>query len=236
MPRYRNVDIPLPADMGTHDGLSYALYLPPGPPRGGVVVLHGAGSCKESHFDFARSCRARDLAAVCFDMRGHGDSGGALGAGAIDDVATIAELLPPGPRFLRGSSMGGFLALAAAGRLAARAVAAVCPAEGAGLLRGLRDGRLGFTADHPGLDELVAAVDLPAAAATLGEDLLLLHAEGDEQVPVEHSAQLHAAAPGSRFIRAPGGHHRSLQHDGELQNLTARFFADRAGGPPAHGG
>lgn len=228
MPRYRDVHIPLPADMGRRDGLAYALYEPDCPARGGVVVLHGAGSCKESHFDFARACRTERFAAVAFDLRGHGDSGGALGGGALDDIATVASVLPPGPLFLRGSSMGGFLALAAAEHVGARAVAAVCPASAEGLLRGLREGRLEFPADHPGIDELIGSVDLPAAARRLGRDLLLLHAEGDEQVPVEHSAQLHAAASGSRFIRAPGGHHRSLQHDGELQGLTVRFFADRA--------
>ena len=40
-----------------HDGLAYALFLPEGEPDVGVVVLHGAGSSKESHFDFARGCR-----------------------------------------------------------------------------------------------------------------------------------------------------------------------------------
>ena len=43
-----------------------------------------------------------------------------------------------------------------------------------------------------------------------------MHAEGDEQVPVELSRALHAAAPGSRLIAVPGGHHRSIQHDAEL--------------------
>ena len=56
--------------------------------------------------------------------------------------------------------------------------------------------------------------------------VLLLHAEGDEQVPVEHSRELAAAlhAPGSRLIVVPGGHHRSIQHDGELQAVSLRFI------------
>ncbi|MDQ3849345.1 MAG: alpha/beta hydrolase, partial [Actinomycetota bacterium] len=93
-----------PVRIGVHDGLAYALHLPDGAPRGGVVILHGAGSSKESHFDFARRCRAAGLAAISFDMRGHGESTGSLGAGALDDVAAMAGLLPAGPRFLRGSS------------------------------------------------------------------------------------------------------------------------------------
>ena len=57
--------------------------------------------------------------------------------------------------------------------------------------------------------------------------MLLLHARGDEQVPVQHSRELapHARAPGSRLIEVPGGHHRSIQHDEELQAVSLRFLA-----------
>ena len=60
----------------TRDGLAYSLWLPDGPPvRGGIVILHGAGSCKESHYDFARAALPLGLAAISFDQRGHGESG-----------------------------------------------------------------------------------------------------------------------------------------------------------------
>ena len=119
-----------PTELGTRDGLAYALFLPHDEAAGGVVVLHGAGSCKENHFDFARAVRAAGLAAVVFDQRGHGASNGALGASALDDVATAATMLPPGPVAVRGSSMGGFMALLAGARMQAAAVVAICPAIG----------------------------------------------------------------------------------------------------------
>lgn len=216
-----------PTELGRADGLSFALFLPAGDPRGGVVVLHGAGSCKENHFDFARRCRDAGLAAVTFDQRGHGQSEGPMGAGAVDDVATVAELLPPGPRGLRGSSMGGFLALAAGASMDAAAVVAICPASAAALSLGLRSGRFDFAADRAAVEAMLAASDLPGAAAALGERLLLLHAEGDEQVPVEHSRALHAQAPASRLVTVPGGHHRSVQHDPELQAVAVSFLAER---------
>jgi pimeloyl-ACP methyl ester carboxylesterase len=220
----RSVHVQPPEELGTRDGLAFALFVPDREPLGGVVVLHGAGSCKESHFDFARACRAAGMAAVAFDQRGHGASAGALGAGSAADVAAMAELLPTGPIALRGSSMGGYLALVAAGPAGAAAVVAICPASAAQLARGLRDGRFDFRADEPALDAFLAAHDATAAAAGLGERLLLLHAEGDEQVPVAHSRELHAAAPGSRLVVVPGGHHRSVQHDGELQALAVAFL------------
>jgi pimeloyl-ACP methyl ester carboxylesterase len=216
-----------PPETGRRDGLAYALFRTPAPPAGGVVVLHGAGSAKENHFDFARACQAAGLASVVFDQRGHGESGGALDDRAIEDVAAIARLLPPGPVALRGSSMGGWLSLAAAATVGAAAVVAICPAGGDLLRDGLRGGRFEFVADPPSLERLLLTIDLPAAAAALGERLLLLHAECDEQVPVDHSRALHAAAPGSRLEVAPGGHHRSVQHDEALQALAVRFLVAR---------
>jgi pimeloyl-ACP methyl ester carboxylesterase len=208
-----------------HDGLAYELAPPAGEPRGGVVVLHGAGSCKENHRDFAAACAAAGLAAVVFDQRGHGESEGALDARAIEDVATMAALLPgDGPVFLRGSSMGGFLALAAAAHAGAAGVVAICPAGRDLLLGGLREGRLEFRADRAALEPLIAAQDLEAAARALGERLLLIHAEGDDRVPCAHSRSLHAAAPGSRLIAVPGGDHHSAQHDPALQAEAVRFL------------
>ena len=215
---------PDPPELGRIDGLAYARFSPDLAATAGVVILHGAGSVKESHYDFARKLRADGLAAIAFDQRGHGESDGALGEGAIEDVATIRSLLPDGPVGLRGSSMGGWLALAAAARVRANAVVAICPATSGGLLRGLRLGTLDFRPDRPGLARLLPVDDLEVAARELGERLLLLHAEGDETVPVEHSRALHAVAPGSRLVVAPGGHHRSIQHDPEYQAFSARWL------------
>jgi uncharacterized protein len=211
------------AELGTTDGLAYALF--GADCAGGVVVLHGAGSCKENHFDFARRLQAAGLAAVVFDQRGHGESEGALGASVFDDVAAVAQLLPPGPVALRGSSMGGFVALMAGARMRADAVVAICPATGAMLARGLDEREFDFRADEDGLRALLLAADEGGAARALGARLMLQHAEGDERVPVEGSRELHAVAPGSRLVAVPGGDHRSVQHDPELQAQAVRFIA-----------
>ena len=224
-----------PDEAGTHDGLAFALYRGE-PGAGGVVILHGAGSSKESHLDFARACQAHGLGAVAFDQRGHGATGGQLDGRMVDDVATIASLLGDEAIGLRGSSMGGWLALAAAESANAQAVVAICPASGDGMIRALRarahaaerrGSGFDLDADQDAVIEAIEAHDADAAATRLGERLLLLHAEGDEVVPVERSQALHAAAPGSRLVAVPGGHHRSVQHDPELQALTLRFLGKR---------
>src|SRR3954470_17566043 len=156
-----------PAELGEVDGLAYSLWLPEGDPWGGVAILHGAGSCKESHHDFARACRAAGLSAVCFDQRGHGASAGALDGRVLDDVATAAGLLGDVPLALRGSSMGGYLAVLAAERVRARAVVAICPASADGLWRALRGGELDLPADVPGVEAFLAEHPLETAGGRL---------------------------------------------------------------------
>jgi uncharacterized protein len=232
--RMRTVTDALPAEIAAEDGIAYSLWLPDPrrPVRGGVVILHGAGSCKESHHDYARVVLAAGFAAIAFDQRGHGASPGPMDARVLDDTAAMAALL--GDRLgdqhtrlaIRGSSMGGYLALVCAQRIGASAVVAICPASAGGLRRALAAGRLQFQADVPGLDGLFESHDLTAAVDALDVPVLLLHAEGDEQVPVQHSRELaeHLNDPRSRLIALPGGHHRSIQHDAELQAVSLRFI------------
>jgi fermentation-respiration switch protein FrsA (DUF1100 family) len=129
---------------------------------------------------------------------------------------------------VRGSSMGGFCALhAAAADGMADAAVAICPAPEDFLLRGLRSGRIdGFEADREALEPWLEGMSLVAAAASLSPRtaLLLLHARGDEQIPYTVSEELfEAAGEPKRILLLPGGHHRSIQHDLELQAESLRF-------------
>ena len=228
--------VPAPPELGDLDGLAYAMFEPEGEPRAGVVILHGAGSAKESHFDFARGCRADGMAALAYDARGHGRSSGRFGPGAIDDaLAMVALLRERVDRVaLRGSSMGGFQAIHAAARDPGLcAVVAICPAHEELLLRGLRSGELlRFECDVPATEGWLESLDVYEAVRRLGPDtaLLLIHARGDEQIPWTVSEELHAAGgnrpAANRLLLLPGGHHRSLQHDLEVQNLSVRFIAE----------
>jgi alpha-beta hydrolase superfamily lysophospholipase len=197
-----------------------------------VVVLHGAGSCKESHHDYARSLLAAGLAAILFDQRGHGASAGPMDGRVLSDVLLMASLLRSEcgaaglPIALRGSSMGGCLALLAAPVVEARAVVAICPAPPSGLRRGLDSGALGFDADAEALDRFLAGCNLDQTVDELSIPVLVMHAAGDEAVPVELSRELsqHFRNPASRLIVVPAGHHRSVQHDLELQAVSVSFI------------
>jgi uncharacterized protein len=227
---------PVPTDpsrVGRERGLAYALFLPEGEPKGAVVVLHGWGSRKENHYDFAARARARGLAALVFDARGHGKSDGVLCPGAVDDALAMGELVRAhAPRVsFRGSSMGGFCALhAAARREDTAAVVAVCPAP-AWLLRiGLATGTLdGVRADRRGLEEwlLSAALEGTVRALRGRTAVMLVHAEDDELVPASGSRELYEIAEEPRrLVLVPGGDHTSAQHDPDVQEESLSFILE----------
>jgi alpha-beta hydrolase superfamily lysophospholipase len=226
---------PDPPELGERNGLAYALFLPDEEPRAGIVICHGAGSAKESHFDFGRAARGAGMAAVAFDARGHGRSEGEFGPSAFADVLEMVDLLrehTPAVA-LRGSSMGGFQALHAAAIAdpPVVAVVAICPAPEDLLLRGVRSGRITeFRMDRASLEPWLETLDIRRAVASLAGKtaVMFMHAQGDEQVPYTVSEELFVAAGDpKRLLLVPGGHHRSLQHDGEMQAETIRFV-DRA--------
>jgi uncharacterized protein len=222
---------PDPPELGERNGLSYALFLPDEEPSAGIVICHGAGSAKESHFDFARAARGAGLAALAFDARGHGRSDGEFGPSAFADVLEMADVLRPHTPTLalRGSSMGGFQALhaAAIAEPPFAAVVAICPAPEDLLLRGVRSGLVEFRMDRNQLEPWLQTLDIHKAVASLAgrTAVMFMHAQGDESVPYTVSEELYVAAgEPKRLLIVPGGHHRSLQHDGEMQAETIRFI------------
>ena len=126
-----------PSESGRLDGIAWCLWLPPGEgPWPAVMVLHGAGSRKENHADYARAAVAHGFAALTFDNRGHGETEGTLGRRRDRRprrcwrqwLAARPEV--DGGRIgVRGSSMGGLLAIHAGSRRDDIAAAvAICPA------------------------------------------------------------------------------------------------------------
>lgn len=226
-----------PDERGVHDGRPFWLWLPRSePPWPAMVIVHGAGSAKENHADFGRLCAANGWAAISYDQRGHGESEEPMSPAALADIGRMATKLASVDGVdrrcicARGSSMGGYLAIhAAATEPAIAGAIAICPASEDGLRRGLRDGRFEMRADVDALDAWLGEHDLrEAVGAVAPKPLVLLHARGDEQVPYTWSEELYAGAgEPRRLLIVPGGHHRSVQHDPELQ-VTALTWLARA--------
>jgi alpha-beta hydrolase superfamily lysophospholipase len=214
--------------------LPYALWLPDeSPPWPGVVIVHGAGSRKENHADFARLAMASGWAALTFDLPGHGASE-PMSGGAVDDVIAMAGLLglqegvDADRVAVRGSSLGGFLAVcAAAASPGIAGVIAICPASEEHLVRGLRRGKLEMrVGDSVALEAWLLAQDIGDAVERIASrPLILMHAEGDTQIPSDHSSELYERAGEPRkLIIAPGGAHGTIQHDPELQGIALRWL------------
>jgi uncharacterized protein len=221
-------------DRGRHGGLAYELWLPDSPPPWpGVVVLHGAGSRKENHADFGRLASGAGWAAITYDQRGHGESEGEMSPGALTDAGRMARFLAAvegvdGERVgVRGSSMGGYVAVHAAATESAIAGAiSICPAAESGLIRELRRGGLRMRADADALIAWLEEHDLRDAVELMGrKPLILLHARGDDVIPAQWSEKLYErAADPRKLVVVPGGHHRSVQHDPELQATALRWL------------
>lgn len=242
----------------TSDGLRLAgtLFLPAAAPRGALLVCHGAGSRKENHAPMAEQAAAAGLAALTFDVRGHGESEGALDPDAWHDVVAAGErlLAASGAPWLagRGASMGGCLLLLAARARPDlfRSLVLLCPADGASLLAGLdaagapadADGPLelardGYRArfDLGRLRPFLSALDLVEVGRGLPR-VLLAHARDDDEVPFAHSARLAAAlAPPRLFVALAKGGHRGPGRSPFLAGLTLEWALVR-GSRPGPGG
>jgi len=104
------------------DGVELAAWYLPGTRRGGVVVVHGAGSTRSDVLDQAAVLARSGYTLVLIDARGHGDSGGtAMDFGWYGDldIAAATEFLAsrpevdPGRIGVVGFSMGGEEAIGA---------------------------------------------------------------------------------------------------------------------------
>ncbi len=190
----------------------------------GVVILHGYGSRKDNHVDFAERLQAMGMWVLVPDLRGHGGTKGPMDEGMIGDVlAALDDLTFRGAGVLgvRGSSMGGFLALTCAPMHAdVRAVVAICPARPQSLAV-----RLGH--DWP--------LAYPLGPSTSRHDGVargFWHATGDDVVPWGVTYDLWSRASQPKHLRIEmGGHHQSLQHDLRIQAQTAAFLAEHLGAP-----
>jgi uncharacterized protein len=228
----------------TSDGLELAglLYRSAVRPRGALLVCHGAGSRKENHQLMGEQAAAAGLAALTFDFRGHGQSGGVMDPQGWRDAAAAGDLLlrlSAAPWLAaRGASMGGCLLLQAARARPGlfRSLVLLCPADGASLLRGLDRLQGPGAADDPyfarfdaaALRPFLARLDLVALARGLPR-VLLAHARDDEEVPFAHSERLATVlAPPTRFIALDEGGHHGPGRSPEVARATIAWALEQA--------
>jgi uncharacterized protein len=197
--------------------LALVLHRPPtGGPVPVVVACHGLHASKDSdkYLLLAEALPRAGLGLARFDFRGAGESSGRAEATTvarqIEDVRAVLAFLDTHPAVdgrvgLLGSSLGGFVALHVARDVPGlRAVVTWnAPADLAAL--GLRAAE---SSDVPALRAEVIVGRLAAAPAGVSHHLVI-HADADDVVPLEHGRRLHArAAAPRRLVVIAGGDHR----------------------------
>lgn len=205
-------------------------YIPAaGESRGTVVHMHGNAQNMTAHWAYAEWLPQRGFDLFCFDYRGYGQSQGTPDPdGILDD--TIAALDYARSRnaaqklFVFGQSLGGMLAIAAAGASPERisAVAAEAPAYS-----------YSEWADDQ-MPELQLSLDDSACASAYVAKLapvplLLLHSPQDRVVPYSHSVRLLAEAgePKQLVTIEDGAHNDAMteRHGTRYQDMLVAFFA-----------
>lgn len=202
-------------------------YIPAiGASKGTVVHMHGNAQNMTAHWAYAEWLPQRNFDLFCFDYRGYGQSQGTPDPQGIfeDAIAALdyARARSPAKLFVFGQSLGGMLAIAAAGASpqGITAIAAEAPAYSYSLW-----------ADDQ-MPELQLSLDDSHCASAyvrqLAAPLLLLHSPQDRVVPYSHSEQLLAEAEvPKQLITIEGGAHNDAmteEHGTLYQDLLVEFF------------
>ena len=187
-----------------------------------VLLAHGWNGRGRQLAAIARAIAARGYRAVTFDMPGHGASGGRLAAipTMADAIARVDDAIG-GADAIVAHSLGAVAATYALSRgLAARRAVFVAPPvsparwiDTFSRIVGLPDARkpqlIQNVEAHAGVSS--TAVDPLALAPRLRARLLVVHDQGDREVPLAAGAALADAWPDARLVVTSGlGHNRLL--------------------------
>lgn len=218
--------------------LAGTLHLPDLPKPPVVVGCHGLFADRNSpkQVSLARACNDQGIAYLRFDHRGCGQSQGvfhevtSLPARCKDLGQAVAAMqchpLVGDLVALFGSSFGGTVALAYAGRHPVPAVITYAAPSNSTAIRltNIRDGQ--GNRPHPSLLTEALAFDIVPDLKTIS-NILITHSQNDETVPVDHALQIHANVASPKDLKIfPGGDHRmsSPQHQQQFEALFIHWL------------
>jgi pimeloyl-ACP methyl ester carboxylesterase len=212
-------------DLASEDGHRVPAYLlsPPGPTDGAVLV-HGYSGCKEQMLGLAARLADAGFAALCLDLRGHGEHPAPLGSGLLLDVeAGLARLRRWGRTIAIGHSLGGRLALMSS----ADAVVAISPAlpsrpseEGRQML--LHFGSTAVRAASP--YQILHLLQEMGTVSPSSRPRLLVYAKGDIPSLIEGVTRLAASQPGAVLWEIEADQHREAPLSPGIVGYLPRWF------------
>ncbi|MBS1187688.1 MAG: alpha/beta hydrolase [Burkholderiaceae bacterium] len=193
--------------------------------KGTVIHLHGNAQNMTAHWNFAGFVPSRGYNLFTFDYRGYGESEGAPGPQGVfeDSIAALDYLrsrtdIDTSRIFVFGQSLGGMLAIAAAGASpqGIRAVLAEAPAHSYSAWANDR-----LPGSGRAMDDSWTATAFVAKLAPI--PLMLIHGTRDAVVPYTHSEKLLAeAGEPKRLVQIKGGDHV----DAMLEEVHGRKYQD----------
>lgn len=174
---------------------------------GGAAIAHGYGGCKEQMLGLALRLAEAGIAALCLDLRGHGEHPAPLDANLLADLeAGIAYMRRYGRVAALGHSLGGRLALLSSADLmvgSSPAIAARTSEEGRQML--VQFGSTAVRAASPTqILEIFRAMPQPPGGP---QPKLLLHAAGDIQGIIEGIRGAAARLPNAEVREVTVGQH-----------------------------
>ncbi|MBC8103034.1 MAG: alpha/beta fold hydrolase [Cytophagales bacterium] len=242
----------------TQDGVSLSAWYVPAPEhasvRGVIVVCHGYYGNRATMLPYLAFLHEAGYAAVLFDWRAHGWSGGRMatfGCTEPDDLAAVLDWVGshPGlrslPLALLGESMGASVALLVAAEEPERVRAVVADSPYARFDSAV-EGRLQLalgprvaplvtpSARRAGETMLGVHCDQIAPLAAMGRifprPVLLIHGQEDRLIAPENSRRIWAASPGNTTLwEVPGAEHvRSVYVAREEYARRVTEFLDAA--------
>lgn len=202
--------------IATEDGETLAAWwVPAGPMRGAVLLLHGNAGSIADRIDYLPHFNAMGYAVLLVDYRGYGASTGKpsergtyLDAHAAWRWLTAQPDLRPGDIVLVGESLGGAVAAELAARVQPRALMLIATFTSAVDLG---------SEIYPYLPvRLISRYRYDTLAHLRGfhGPVLIAHSRDDEIVPFAHGERLYAAATGAKSLLVMrGGHNDGFLFD-----------------------
>ena len=212
-------------DLVSEDGHRVPAYLlAPPRARAGAVLVHGYGGCKEQMLGLAARLADSGLAALCLDLRGHGEHPAPLGSGLLLDLeAGLARLRPTGRTIAIGHSLGARLALMSS----ADVLVAISPAlpsrpseEGRQML--LHFGSTAVRAAFPG--QILQLLQEMGPVPSFARPKLLIHARGDIPSLIEGIVTLARSQPGALQWEVELDQHREVSLSQGILGYLPRWF------------
>jgi alpha-beta hydrolase superfamily lysophospholipase len=218
--------------------LAGTLHLPDTPKPPVVIGCHGLFANRNSpkQVSLAQACNAQGIAYLRFDHRGCGESQGVFNEvtslpARCDDLHQAIGLmrrhsLVGGLVALFGSSFGGTVVLAYAAQHQIPAVITYAAPLNSSTIRhtNIRDDQ--DNRPHPSLLTEALAFDISPGLKAVS-NILIVHGQDDEIVPVDHALQIHANVSPPKVLHIfSGGDHRmsNPQHQQQFETQVIHWL------------